>query len=122
MVRLSILIRKKERLLLSTLGAIMGKARLGCDGIFPHEHIRIALERYSDDDLIHEVANGWLSARGARWVQDGLDQKEKEMQYRGFARKMVLKYPQTAKLLSIIAGFYQGESKHDRLDSELFPR
>ena len=113
---------KEEPLLISTLGSIMGKSGLGKDGVFPHEHIRIALERYSNIDLTRDVALGWLNSRGARFVQDGLNEKKMELQYREFARSLELEYPQTAKVLSIIADDFRWEAKNDRLDSELFPQ
>ncbi|MBQ6480370.1 MAG: hypothetical protein IJI45_04550 [Anaerolineaceae bacterium] len=113
---------KEEPFLISTLGSIMGKSGFGKDGVFPHEYVRIALERYSNNDLTREVAFGWLNSRGARIVQDGLYEKKMELQYRGYSRSMELDYPQTAKLLSIIADDYQREAKSDQLDSELFPQ
>ena len=113
---------KEAPLLLSTLGSIMGKSGLGKDGVFPHEHVRIALEKYSNDDLTRNVAFGWLNSRGARFVQDGLNEKKMALQYRGYTRNMELEYPQTAKVLSIIADDYHWEAKHDQLDSELFPQ
>jgi hypothetical protein len=72
--------------------------------------------------LTRNVALGWLNSRGARFVQDGLNEKKMELQYRGYARNMELEYPQTAKVLSIIADDYHWEAKHDQLDSELFPQ
>jgi hypothetical protein len=42
-----------------------------------------------------------------------------ELQYREYARKMELDFPQTAKVLSKIADYYQSESKENQLDSEL---
>lgn len=113
---------REDATLLSTLGSIMGKSGLGKDGIFPHEHVRIALEKYSDDELTRNVASGWLYSRGARFVQDGLNERKTELQYREYARTMELDYPQTAKVLSIIADDYHWEAKHDQLDAELFPQ
>lgn len=112
---------KDDQFLILTLGAIMGRSDLGHDGVFPHEYVRIALEKYSNDDLTRNVAFGWLNSRDARFVQDGLDEKKMELQYRENARKMELDYPQTARVLSIIADDYQWEAKHDQLDAELFP-
>ena len=108
--------------LISTLGSILGKSGLGKDGIFPHDYVRIALEKYSNDDLTRNVAFGWLNSRGARFVQDGLNESKKEQQYREYARNMELEYPQTAIVLSIIADDFHWEAKHDQLESELFPQ
>ena len=113
---------EEEPFFLSTLGSILGRSVPGGDGIFPHEYVRVMLEKYSNDDLTRDVAIGWLNARGARFVQDGFNEKRTELQYRGYARAMELEYPQTAKLLSIIADDYAWESKHDQVDSELFPQ
>ncbi|MBR3355507.1 MAG: hypothetical protein IKG47_09185 [Oscillospiraceae bacterium] len=114
-------VAKEEPFLLSTLGSIMGRSSLGKDGIFPHDTIRTALEKYSDDDLTRYVASGWFNALGVRIVQDGLTEKKMELQYREYARENELNFPQTAKILSMIADFYRMESQDDQLDSELFP-
>ena len=112
----------EDSIMISTLGAIMGKSGLGKDGVFPHEYVRIAMEKYSNDDLTRNVAYGWLNSRGARFVQDGLSEIKMELQYREYAQKMELDFPQTAKVLLIIADDYHWEAKHDHLDSELFPQ
>ena len=113
---------KAEPYLISTLGSILGRSSLGTDGIFPHENVRVALEKYSNDALTRGVATGWFNSRGARFVQDGLNERKMELQYRAYARDMELEYPQTAKILSSIADDYRWEAKHDQLDSELFPK
>ena len=113
---------REDAFLISTLGSILGKSGPGKDGIFPHEYVRIVLEKYSNDDLTRNVAFGWLNSRGARFVQDGFQERKMELQFRGYARTMELDYPQTAKVLSIIADDYHWEAKHDQLDSELFPQ
>lgn len=115
-------VARENSFLLSTLGSIMSKSGLGKDGVFPHEYVRIVLEKYSNDDLTSNVAFGWLNSRGARFVQDGLSERKMELQYRGYARTMELDYPQTAKVLSIIADDYHWEAKHDQLNAELFPQ
>ena len=107
---------------ISSLGTILGRAMKGKDGIFPHEFVRMALEKYSNDVLTHDVAVGWLNSRGFRTVTDGLNEKRIEERYREYARSMELEYPQTAKILSIIADDYGWEAKRDQLDAELFPQ
>lgn len=112
---------KEDSFLISTLGAILGRSISGKDGIFPHEFVRIALEKYSNDELTQNVAIGWMNARGARIVGDGLNEKNTELQYRNYARRLELEYPQTAKLLLMIASDYEWESKYNRQHSEAFP-
>ncbi len=106
----------------SVLGTILGKSSSGKDGIFPHEFVRLALEKYSDEVLTRNVAIGWLNSRGWRSVTDGLSEKKEELHYREYARSLELEYPQTAKLLLSIADDYALESKRDRLEAEAFPR
>ena len=89
---------------------------------FPHEYVRIVLEKYSDEKLTGEVGIGWINARGVRTVLDGFKEREKELQYREYARSLELDYPETAKLLSIIADYYGWEAKQDKLNSESFPQ
>lgn len=114
---------KAEPYLISTLGSILGRSSLGTDGIFPHENVRVALEKYSNDALTRGVATGWFNSRGARFVQDGLNERKMELQYRAYARDMELEYPQTAKILSSIADDYRWEAKHhERLSAFAFSK
>ena len=110
----------EDSFLISTLGVILGRSLSGKDGIFPHEFVRIVLEKYSNDELTRNVAIGWTNSRGARFVADGLNEKSTELQYRDYARRLELEYPQTAKLLLMIARDYEWESKYDRQLSESF--
>ena len=110
----------EDSFLISALGAILGRSLSGKDGIFPHEFVRIALEKYSNEELTQNVAIGWKNSRGARFIADGLNEKNTELQYRNYARKLELDYPQTAKLLLMIARDYEWESKYDRQLSESF--
>ena len=68
---------KEAPLLTSKLGAVMSRFGLGKDGIFPHEHVRAALEKYSNDELTCSVAFEWEYSRGARFIQDGLSERKK---------------------------------------------
>ncbi len=113
---------KEEPCAVSVLGAILGKSPSGKDGIFPHEFVRLALEQYSDEVLTSRVAISWLNSRGCRFVTDGLSEKKKELQYREYARRLELEYPQSSKLLLLIADDYALESKRDQLEAEVFPR
>ncbi len=55
-------------------------------------------------------------------MTDGLSEKKKELQYREYARRLELEYPQSSKLLLLIADDYALESKRDQLEAEVFPR
>ena len=99
----------------------MGRSIPGKDGIFPHEFVREILEKYSNDQLTRDVAGGWQIHRGAHVVQDGLNEKKIELQYREIARSFAIEYPQTAKLLTMIADDFRLESKYDQIDAELYP-
>ena len=114
-------IAKEEPTFVSTLGVILGRSVLGKDGIFPHEYIRSILEKYSNDALTRSVAIGWFNARGVRWVQDGFDEQKQELIYREQARSLEFSYPQTAKLLCMLAEDYRREAKEDRQYAESFP-
>ena len=43
-------------------------------------------------------------------------------QYREYARSLELEFPQTSKVLRLIADEYAIEAKQDRLEAELFPQ
>ena len=107
--------------LISTLGYIFGRCGKGCDDIFPHEFVRIALEKYSNDELTKATASGCLNSLGVRTVTDGYYEAKTAETFRGYARSMELNYPQTAKVLQIIADDYGSDSKMDRHYAEAFP-
>lgn len=104
-----------------TLGNIFGRCSKGGDDVFPHEYIRNALEKYSDAELTKAVAFGWLNAHGVRTVTDGYYEAKKAEEYRVHARSLELDYPQTAKVLQIIAADYDRDAKMDRRHAEVFP-
>ena len=106
----------------SVLGSIFGRSIVGIDGIFPHEFVRAALEKYSNNELTRDVAVGWLNSRGAHFVTDGLAEKKAADQYRSYARLLAFEYPQTSKLLLMIAEDYGREAKRDQQYSEAFPQ
>lgn len=106
----------------SALGSILGRSIPGADGIFPHEFVREALEKYSNIELTRDVAIGWFNSRGARFVTDGLAEKKTADQYHSYARSLELEYPQTSKLLRMIADDYGREAKRDQQYSETFPQ
>ena len=110
-----------ENSFITTLGSIFGRSGNGKDDIFPHEFVRIALEKYSNAELTSSVAWGWIRTRGARTVTDGFYETKVADLFRGYARSMELDFPQTAKVLLIIADDYSSESKMDRHYAEAFP-
>ena len=103
------------------MSSIFGKSIAGQDGIFPHEFVRSVLEIYSNELLTADVAIEKMNSFGARWVQDGLNEKKTAAEYQKNARKVELNYPQTAEILRRIARHFEWESKSDRQESERFP-
>ncbi|MCR5694155.1 MAG: hypothetical protein K6G89_04195 [Clostridia bacterium] len=106
-------------LLISVLGSILGKSREGADKIFPHEYVRMALEKYKDTDLWREVLSGKIYSRGARFIGDGSDRKRLAEEVKNNAKKVEIDYPETARLLRELSKYYASEGKQDRLYSEI---
>ena len=111
-----------ECTLLDLLGSIFGRTCKGRDGFFPHESVRIALEKYSDTELTQAVASGRTYSRGAHFVSDGYNEMQSEEEYRRHARSIKIEYPQTANLLEIIADYFGSDSKMDRKIAESYPQ
>ena len=103
----------------SLLADAFAKSPSGNDGIFPHEFVRIALEDYSDSTLTNDVARSKIYLQGARFVTDGLHEKQLADQFQRNAIEMELRYPQTAEILRYIANSYAAESKSDRRYAEI---
>lgn len=105
--------------MISVLGSILGKSHEGSDKIFPHEHVRMALEKYKETDLWREVLNGKFYGRGARIIGDGSDEKRTAEEVKNNAKKVEIDYPETARLLRELSKYYASEGKQDRIYSEI---
>ena len=106
-----------DDLLFSILGNILGRARNGTDGIFPHEYVREVMEKYSD--LCREVLIGKLNSFGMRFVGDGSNEKITAEKYKKDASLFDITYPQTAQLLRQIGEHFMYDGKRDQLTSEI---
>ena len=109
----------KNHLLLSMLGSILGKAPNGKDGIFPHEYVRCALERYKDCKLWREVLIGKLNSQGWRTIEDGSFEIEQAKKYNENAKRVETEFPESAKLLRLLSDNYTNQGKSDQLLSEI---
>ena len=106
-------------LLISVLGSILGKSREGTDKIFPHENIRIALEKYKATNLWRDVLIGKINSRGGRTICDGSNEKRISEEYKRYAQQVEIDFPETARLLRELSKNYAFEGKQDRLFSEI---
>lgn len=106
-------------ILLSALGSILGKAKDGSDGIFPHDLVRSELEKYRALRLNHEVYIGKLNSRGAHLVSDGMSLKSLAQKLASDAKKVDVMYPETAQLLRWYSDHLLAEGDHDLLYSEI---
>lgn len=109
----------EKDLLISVLGSILGKSREGTDKIFPHENVRIALEKYKATNLRRDVLIGKLNSRGCRIIGDGSNEKRIAEEYKCQAKKVEIIFPETAKLLRELSNDYAFDGKQDLLFSEI---
>lgn len=103
------------------LAYVLGRAKSGSDGIFPHEFVREVLERYSDPGFTTRVANAKQLSGAMRMVEDGLYEHKTAEKYRQQARSLELRYPRTANVLKTLAAFLDYESREDQEWAELYP-
>lgn len=109
----------ENRPMLSILGGILGRSKAGTDGIFPHEHVRIAMEKYQDLNLSRYVLLGELNARGSHWVGDGSEAKANAEKCFANARRLAVEYPETAGLWRMMGEDCLAEGRHDHVISEI---
>ncbi len=105
--------------LISVLGSILGKSSEGTDMIFPHENVRVALEKYKEYNLWRDVLIGKINSRGCRTIGDGSNEKRIAEEYKCNAKKVEIIFPETAKLLWELSNEYAHDGKQDLLFSEL---
>lgn len=106
-------------LLLSILGNILGRGPNGSDGIFPHENVRVILEKYRGLQLNQHVRTGKLNSRGVRVVGDGAYEKNHAQRLMDDAKRLEVLYPETAQLLRWLSSDYAADGKRDHLFSEI---
>ncbi len=94
----------------------------GVELLCPIVFLRHFCTENSNIELTRDVAIGWFNSRGARFVTDGLAEKKTADQYRSYARSLEFEYPQTSKLLRMIADDFGREAKRDQQYSETFPQ
>ena len=109
----------ENRPMLSILGGILGRSKVGTDGIFPHEHVRIAMEEYRHLNLSRYVLLGELIARGLYWVGDGSEAKANAEKCFANARRLAVDYPETAELWRMMGEDWSSEGRHDHIISEI---
>ncbi|MBQ4448054.1 MAG: hypothetical protein II897_07140 [Clostridia bacterium] len=109
----------ESRPTLSILGGILGRSKSDPDGIFPHEHVRRAMDEYRDLNLSRYVLMGELNARGSRWVGDGSEAKAYAEKCFANERRFAVDYPETAALWRMMGEDYLAEGRHDHVISEI---
>ncbi|MGB3806567.1 MAG: hypothetical protein WA936_05150 [Erythrobacter sp.] len=97
------------------IGQLLGKCPSGTDGIWPHEAVRMALERVGNEEVLSGMSLAVYNSRGAVWRGPGGDQERALAEkYDGWARAVAPQYPVTAKMLRSIAEHYKHDARwHD---------
>lgn len=100
------------------LGKLFACSPTGSDGIFPHESIRDKIEEIRNDELINSFAFAIIYGRGVHNVTGGKDEYKLGQKYAEICRKLSVRYPETAKIFSIISRSFFNESEHERKIAE----
>ena len=114
--------QKEYNYLVAVLGSVLGKSKVGTDGIFPHEYVRMALERYVDEKLTLETLIGKENTDGVRTIEDGTREQALARKCYKHSEELAIEYPETAKLLRKLGDHYKSEGKSDRIYSEIGPK
>ncbi|MBR4636780.1 MAG: hypothetical protein IKO51_10550 [Clostridia bacterium] len=109
----------ESKIMLTILGGILGRSIVGSDGFFPHEYVRIAMEKYRHMDLSRHVFLGELNARESIFVGDGSEEKASAEKCHAIAKFFAVSFPETSKLWKMMEEEHSYESKHEHILSEI---
>lgn len=97
------------------IGQLLGRCPSGTDGIWPHEAVRVALERIGNEEILRGMALAVYNARGVVMRGPGGSQERAlAAKYEGWARAVAIVHPFAAKLLNEIRDHYLHDAQwHD---------
>jgi hypothetical protein len=97
------------------IGQLLGRCPSGADGIWPHEAVRVALERIGNEEILRGMALAVYNSRGVVMRGPGGDQERVlAAKYQGWAKAVEVDYPFAAKLLNDIRDQYLRDAEwHD---------
>ncbi len=104
------------------VGQLLSHSPKGLDGIWPHEAIRLVLERFRSDAIETAMRVGRINSRGivSKSPYEGGDQERRlSKQYYDDAEKLQLIYPRTSSLLFSLSRAYLDEAEYEDSRSEL---
>ena len=83
------------------IGELLSGSATGADGVWPAEQVRELLEKMGNDKLEIGLMRGAIDARG-EMVRDpyegGRQERDLAERYKGWARRMEVKWPATSRL------------------------
>jgi hypothetical protein len=108
------------------IGQILSAAKMGRDGNWPAEEVRVMLERFPSESMRQGFVTGKCNRRGVttRGLRDGGDlEREEAARYQAWASAIRKDHHRTARALDDLAARYAGDAvRHDetaeRLDWE----
>ena len=103
----------------SCIGRLLGKCPSGNDGVWPHEAVRMALERVGNDKILNGMASAVYNSRGVVMRGPGGDQERVLAEkYKKWSNAVAPQYPFASRLLRKIAAHYSADAQwHDTADN-----
>jgi hypothetical protein len=93
------------------IGKVLSYAPQDTDGIWPHKSVRELLEEIDSRNLESGMHSGRFNQRGVTRrapLEGGRQEREIAKEYRNWAKAVVAKWPNTARLLNSLAQTYEG--------------
>jgi len=104
------------------IGFMLARAPIDKDGAWPHIALRNLLERLNNEVIDRHIEIEIYNSRGVvtRGLTDGGEQeRELAAKYRHMSEIARAKWPRTAALLRSLAESYEGQARHEDIDSDL---
>lgn len=106
-----------------TIGDMLGRTRVGPDGIWPAQSVREVLEATASLDIASGMRTGRYNSRGVHSrAAGGAQERELSTQYRQWATAVAYQHPFTAKVLMSLAQQYDREAEMHDIDEAVNKR
>lgn len=103
----------------SIIGKIISYSPIGNDNIWPHQEVRMFLEKHGTSIMIDSFIIAKTNQRGVHTVSGGEVEKRIAKEYNSNAEKIKFSYPKTCMILKRLRDCYINDAKRDELYEEM---
>lgn len=110
--------QKQDRMFGYQLGKLFAYSPIGSDGVYPHESVRIIIEKLRDKTLLSAYVIAESNKRGVHIIDAGRAEREMALKYKSYADSLRIEFPECSKIYLSLYDNYMYESENERKRAE----